>query len=87
MFARVVDVVDHDPVAGSDVVEPGEFGFVGVAVVAGVPEDFFDLGRSLEVSGDGRVREAGADELNGRQAEKEQQGKKRDEAAWRGRIS
>ena len=69
MLAGFFDVVGDEPVAGSDLIEPGEVGLVRVAVEAGVAEDLFYLGRGLEFGGDGWVSDSGADQLDAREAD------------------
>jgi hypothetical protein len=71
VMAGVEDVTANDPVGGNGIVEPGEFGFVGVAVVARGFQDLFYFGWGLEVGGDGRVVEGEAEELEGEEEEDE----------------
>ena len=64
MRSRVENMIADDPVGGNGKIEPSEFGFVGVAAVAGFLEDFFYFGRGLEIGGDWWIWERLADELN-----------------------
>jgi hypothetical protein len=63
VLSRGEDVIADDPIGGHGIIEPDEMRFVGMAVVAGGFEDLFYFRRGLEVCGDGRVGEGGADEL------------------------
>lgn len=56
-------VTSYEPVRGDDLIEPRELCFVGMATVAGVLEDGFDLRRRGEVCSDWRIGEPGPDEL------------------------
>jgi hypothetical protein len=58
------NVIANDPVGGDGIVEPCEFGFVGVATVAGLSKDLFYVGRGLEVGGDRRIGKWPAIELD-----------------------
>jgi hypothetical protein len=80
VLSGVENVTANDPVGGGGIVEPGEFGFVGVATVAGFFEDLFYFGWGLEVGGDGWVGEGGADELDCEEKEDDDAGSAEEEA-------
>ena len=68
-MACFFDVVGHEPVAGGDLIEPGEVGLVGVAVEAGVAEDLLDLGRGVKLGDYGRMSDGRADQLDAEEAD------------------
>lgn len=56
-------IAGDEPVGGDNLVEPRQLRLVGVAAVAGVLQDLFDLGRRLQVRRDGWVGQLRAHEL------------------------